>query len=187
MRMGKEYRNAIRSRKLIRNAFCELIYEKQDFSVTVKEIVERADVSKSTFYAHYSDISALINEISDELLNNLKSLVEIYEGNKTDPIIQVNSFFDSIKEHDLEYRRLLVIDYPSRFMTKFRKLIKEIEAKYPNMRLIDSDNRDENHAYISFYIMGLMELLISYFHNDTSLTLDEIKDIVIDIYNKLCK
>ena len=62
--MGKEYRNSIRSRKSIRTAYAELINEKKDSSkITVKEIVDRADISKSTFYCHYNDINDLVAEI----------------------------------------------------------------------------------------------------------------------------
>ncbi len=62
--MSKEYRNSIRSRKSIRTAYAELISEKKDSSkITVKEIVDRADISKSTFYCHYNDINDLVVEI----------------------------------------------------------------------------------------------------------------------------
>ena len=45
MKMSKEYRNSIRSRKSIRTAYAELISEKKDSSkITVKEIVDRADI-----------------------------------------------------------------------------------------------------------------------------------------------
>lgn len=184
--MSKEYRNAIRSRKLIRNAYCELIHEKKDVHVTVKEIVERADVSKSTFYAHYNDIEALLNEISDELLASLKSLVELYDGKKADPHREISSFIDYLKSHDEEYKKLFIVDYPSKFMSSFRALIKEIQNKYPNMSIVNSDDIEKKNAYISFFIMGLIELLMSYYKDSTTLSLDDIKNIAIDIYDRLC-
>ena len=48
-----EYRSAVRSRENIRKAYVELIHEKGTIEITVKELVERADVNRSTFYAHY--------------------------------------------------------------------------------------------------------------------------------------
>ena len=185
--MAKEYRNAIRSKKMIRNAYSELVSEKKNLDVTVKEIVERADVSKSTIYAHYKDINAVSDEIIDEAIENLKSLVNLYDGNDTDPILQINSFFDTLNEHIEEYKRLFLIDYPSRFMAKFRKLIRELEVEYPNMTIVASNNQNKKNGYITFFIMGLMELLMGYLYDPTSLSLDEIREIVIDIYNRLCK
>ena len=58
-----EYRNSLRSKRLIRQAFAELMQEKQSIDkITVKEIIERADISKSTFYSHYQDIYALLED-----------------------------------------------------------------------------------------------------------------------------
>ena len=51
------YRNSLKNKKAIQKAFADLLLEKNDINkITVKEIVERADISKSTFYAHYQDI-----------------------------------------------------------------------------------------------------------------------------------
>lgn len=42
-----EYRNSLRSKRLIRQAFAELMQEKQSIDkITVKEIIERADILK---------------------------------------------------------------------------------------------------------------------------------------------
>ena len=56
----KEYRSAIRSRRFIRQAFMELLREKRLEKITVTDIVNRADINRSTFYAHYTDVKALI-------------------------------------------------------------------------------------------------------------------------------
>lgn len=64
----KEYRSAIRSRRMIRQAFWELLRERPFDKITVTDIVTRADINRSTFYAHYDDIYHLANSITDEIL-----------------------------------------------------------------------------------------------------------------------
>ena len=44
----KEYRSAIRSRRLIRAALLELLQEKKFEKITVTDIVKRADINRST-------------------------------------------------------------------------------------------------------------------------------------------
>ena len=44
-----------RTRRALREAMLSLILEKGYDSVTVDEIADRADVSRSTFYLHYRD------------------------------------------------------------------------------------------------------------------------------------
>ena len=46
----KEYRSALRSRKMIRQAFFELLKEKSFEKITVTDVVKKADVNRSTFY-----------------------------------------------------------------------------------------------------------------------------------------
>ena len=73
------YRSALRSKRLLREAFVELLREKDYARITVTELVERADLNRSTFYAHYNDISNLMSElvaeVSDGLFQVLQSAV----------------------------------------------------------------------------------------------------------------
>ena len=78
MEKRKEYRSAVRSRRLIRQAFLELLRQKPYEKITVTDIVTAADINRSTFYAHYPDVRGLLEEImgeaiahSTELANNL--------------------------------------------------------------------------------------------------------------------
>ena len=71
----KEYRSAIRSRRFIRNAFMELLREKTFDKITVTDIVNRADINRSTFYAHYSDVKSLVEEIQKDVIERSVALV----------------------------------------------------------------------------------------------------------------
>ena len=64
----KEYRSALRSRKMIRQAFFELLKEKSFEKITVTDVVKKADVNRSTFYAHYPDVMGVVEEIQQEII-----------------------------------------------------------------------------------------------------------------------
>lgn len=51
------------TQKAITNAFIELLGERPLDKITVTDIVSRCDVSRNTFYYHYSDIYALVEEL----------------------------------------------------------------------------------------------------------------------------
>ena len=74
MAQKKEYRSALRSRRLIRQAFLELLHEKPYEKITVTDIVSRADINRSTFYAHYTDVSGLVDSLLDEIIQEALSL-----------------------------------------------------------------------------------------------------------------
>lgn len=64
----KENRNSRRSRRMIRQAFEALLQERGFHKITVTDIVERADLNRSTFYAHYPDIYGIVDEMQDEII-----------------------------------------------------------------------------------------------------------------------
>lgn len=45
--------SSVKTRNLIRDTFAELLYEKKNINkITVTELVQRADINRSTFYSH---------------------------------------------------------------------------------------------------------------------------------------
>lgn len=56
-----------RTRKLVQDALIELILEKGYAAVTVQEIIDRANIGRSTFYAHFQDTESLFLSTFDWL------------------------------------------------------------------------------------------------------------------------
>lgn len=52
----------------LRGSLLELMREKDVSRITVKELCERADVNRGTFYAHYASPADLLEQIEQELL-----------------------------------------------------------------------------------------------------------------------
>ena len=65
------HKNASRSRHLIKQAFGELLNEKPLAKITVTDIVERANISRGTFYAHYLDVYDLYTAIQNNIIETL--------------------------------------------------------------------------------------------------------------------
>ena len=55
MENEKQDRRTRRTRQLLRDAFVALLKEKRYEDVSVQDIIERADMARSTFYVHYVD------------------------------------------------------------------------------------------------------------------------------------
>jgi AcrR family transcriptional regulator len=60
MEHQKQDRRTRRTRQLLRDAFVALLKEKRYEDVSVQDIIERADVARSTFYVHYVDKEDLL-------------------------------------------------------------------------------------------------------------------------------
>ena len=64
----KPDRRVARTKKAIKNAFAELMSEKEISEITVKDIAETADVNRKTFYNYYNSVYDIVNEIENELV-----------------------------------------------------------------------------------------------------------------------
>lgn len=61
---------------MIRNSFLTLLKEKPMQRITVREICEKAQINRSTFYAYYIDVYDLLKRIEQDLLDEFgKSLL----------------------------------------------------------------------------------------------------------------
>ena len=61
---------------MIRKAFEALLKEKGFHKITVTDLVERADLNRSTFYAHYPDIYGIVDEMQEEIIQRNMELFQ---------------------------------------------------------------------------------------------------------------
>jgi AcrR family transcriptional regulator len=72
-------RRVRRTRELLRNALTTLILEKGYERVAVQDICDRADVGRSTFYAHFQDKEELLLSGIDDLQEDLRQAFADHE------------------------------------------------------------------------------------------------------------
>ncbi|MFD2370076.1 TetR/AcrR family transcriptional regulator [Brevibacillus sp. GCM10020057] len=56
----------LRTRQLIREAFRDLLHSTGFDAITIKDIAQKATVNRATFYAHFEDKYALLDEVTTE-------------------------------------------------------------------------------------------------------------------------
>lgn len=74
----KTDRRILRTRAMLRRGLAELMQEKSAGEITVKELVARANVNRSTFYLHYTDIDQMLAAVEDELLDRIEAAVQAH-------------------------------------------------------------------------------------------------------------
>ena len=74
-----ENRKVRYSKMVIRDSLMELMKTKSILNITVKDICDLADISRSTFYDHYKDQYDLIRQIEEEALSYLESRLNMYK------------------------------------------------------------------------------------------------------------
>ena len=101
---NKTDRRSQRTRHLLGAALVELIREKDYSSITVSNIIERADVGRSTFYAHYRDKDALFVGELDRVIEVLSPHLP---GQEEIPFFPSLGLFRHVGEEFELYKALL--------------------------------------------------------------------------------
>ena len=86
---SKNDRQSQRTRQALGDALLELMMEKGYRAVSIKDIIERANVGRSTFYAHYADKDKLFE-------SQLNRMVEMLIQHTPPAILERNPFFPSL-------------------------------------------------------------------------------------------
>lgn len=87
-----------RTRKLLHQALHDLLTRKRYDDITVQDIIDQADVGRSTFYAHYQDKEDLAVSELIRIMDELNQAIE-----ESDPqgkqILPTRGLFDHIMKH----------------------------------------------------------------------------------------
>lgn len=100
-------RRVRKTHRLLHQALMSLVLEKKYESITVQDILDRADVGRSTFYMHYQNKDELLADgfqHLEGLLNSAQSTSAVPSGRPCERII---GFSLAMFEHASEHRELL--------------------------------------------------------------------------------
>lgn len=93
------------TRKAIKETFIELLEERPLNDITIKDIVERCGISRNSFYYHYQDLPALIEEIVKE---EAEGIIRTYPS-----VTTIVECFDAVIEFASHRKRAIMHIYRS--------------------------------------------------------------------------
>ena len=86
-----------RTRDALGDALIALMQEKPFDTITVQDVLDRAHVSRSTFYTHYSDKDDLLMSDAEEFFEALSMALSLH-GDKSDRVFPVREFFAHLSD-----------------------------------------------------------------------------------------
>jgi len=86
-----------RTRDSLGDALVTLMQEKPFDSITVQDVLDRAGVGRSTFYAHYRDKEDLFMSDADEFFGAISVALSVH-GDTSDRVAPVREFFTHVGE-----------------------------------------------------------------------------------------
>ena len=105
MKTEKSDRRSLRTRRLLGDALMSLLLERRYDDITVQDLLNRADVGRSTFYAHYYDKDDLLASEVERMLDALDRQMVASARGQTG-LLPMLGLFQHVEEFFSVYRAL---------------------------------------------------------------------------------
>lgn len=151
----KTDRRIRKTRAQLRKGLAELMQEKSISEITVKELVERVDINRSTFYLHYTDIYNMLDSIEQELYQELESTFQAHAAGPLEeeayPFIE--DVFSILEGNKDIVSALLSPNGDIGFLTKIESMLSEYSFRVLRKTYSDQEGEHLACAY-SFCLTG---------------------------------
>lgn len=167
------------SKMLFKNALMDLLKEKGSVAkISVRELCDRAELNRSTFYAHYQEPNDLLIEIEAELLDATEEhLKKIGAENDIGAHKYILSFLQYIRQNDKPFRTLLIDSTDPEFRSRFMQ--QSIIQFVDNLRI---ELPKELEQYIFSYILnGSTGIIIQWIRSDYAADENDIVNLLFSI------
>jgi AcrR family transcriptional regulator len=106
VKQEKQDRRSQRTRHLISSAMMELLLEQRYDAITVQELLVRAGIGRSTFYAHYFDKEDVLWSIAEQMLETYRQ--QLSQGIAGQRIVPSLALFRHVADpHGLRYQAMV--------------------------------------------------------------------------------
>ena len=178
----KEYRNSVRSRNMIRTAFLDLLNEKNFEKITATDIINRADINRSTFYAHYPDARGLLDEILSEIVKMFETKLaqidfSVFFEDPKPILMEVIGFLESNQKL---YKMLNRSKMATQVLEQLKRVLIRKVIECPNLPVKDV-NSPPVSIRVRILLGGLIDTYRQWLEGEFVCTLDEASEEVANI------
>jgi AcrR family transcriptional regulator len=170
-------RRVARTRKTLHHALLQLMLEKGYDAVTVEDICRKADVGRSTFYAHFTDKddlkrSGLDHHLRAALLTKQKEAKKAGRASFAFAL----PFFEHAHEHLDLYRALVSKGGAPTTIAMMRQIITDLMRR-ETADLAPRKDASPREATVQFLVGAFMSLLTWWLDNGAKLAPDEMDSL----------
>ncbi|MEI7554828.1 TetR/AcrR family transcriptional regulator [Candidatus Chlorohelix sp.] len=166
-----------RTRQLLQDALISLIQEKDYDEITVQDLIDQANVGRSTFYSHFLDKDELLMSGLEKLRTSFEEQHQKLglEVGLKDPEMQISlAFFKHAQSHYALYKAVVGKRSGSVITKIFYEYLKEMFSGY----LANNESQEEVpvELMVQFLASSLMALLTWWFDNDLPYSAEQMNN-----------
>lgn len=178
MEQKKRNKNALRSRRLIIDAYSELLETHSANKITVTKIVETADLNRSTFYAHFTSPSDVLAAIEEDVMNKFKTLLNQVQLERIleQPLPLVREIAKLVNDNRELFIKLIKDNRESRFLEKLKEVfIEKLMSDTETLKLFK--DRTALDINLRFLAGGYMETIRDWFNGNLNIPIEQLSKI----------
>ena len=176
-------RRVIRTHKAIREAYFDLIKEKDTIRIPISEIARRADIDRKTFYLHYSSVENVLDEYMEEVISDLHNAIS-KSGYTSDPF-NVEVVFDvvaSAQKRDMDFLKIVSKSgsYDELWNKSRDAIVDQAFRVYSRNSPLPAE---ETKIRIEFFVTGILDIYRRWLRGEYKASFKKMLSIVNDIAN----
>ena len=171
-----------RTKRAIRNALAGLLAERDLNEITIRDVAERAEINRKTFYNYYGGIHQVLDEIENEVIAMTESVLGDLDLRRDmqDPY-SIFRKLTAIMNTDMDfYGHLLSMTENAGLSAKLVALLKgkAREALAPQLDLAP----EKVDVILDYSLSGLIGVYQNWFNSDRRESIEEISRTVSDLF-----
>ena len=178
-----EHKNALRSKTLIKIAFTQLLAEKELSKITVTDVVDKAGISRGTFYAHYFDIYDLYSSLQTSIIESIDyAITKIGIKNIiADPTVAFQLAMNYLDSHKKEYSSFLLSNEAEKFVNR---IISCLEEKFASqvVEIFPAESLSKARTYIIYTLGALKSVIFHWLSGRLDISAAECAEYITEFY-----
>ena len=164
------------SKKMFQTALLELLEEKGGIEkISVRELCAKAELNRSTFYAHYTEPREVLIEAEEEILSetaeHIRKIGAQTTGGGKDFLA---SFLRYIRDNDKTFRVLLVTAADPSFKSRFMQI--SLLQLFDHLQVTTEPERQQ--FIYSYVLNGSFGMLTQWIRSEYAVPVPEIVDLL---------
>lgn len=179
-------RSARRTKQLFKVALMRLLETESFACISVKDIVEKADYNRTTFYNHYYDKYDLLDDVTQDLLDGLAIAVkESFEGYHNTHHMLMRASDITLFDYVYQHRNIIYICKKS----ETKKDLSHIWAQTIHYKLIEiwtplvSMTEQQLASYAKIFSYNLVGTIFGWIDEDFVTPPERIREEFVEFYN----
>ena len=186
MKNGGIDKRIIKTKNAIFEAFKQLVQEKDMSDITISELTQKANITRSTFYMYYNVVGDVRTDIEGTILARIDKIMSEADLRNSikNPYPLLSMLADEILKQDANNRYILSSSTSGQLLDKINDRIVEAYMHWFSSHEGLTTDLGKTKYIVAFAAAGMTECFKIWFNHKSSLSLEELCKNISDAMSK---